>query len=244
VKSALRSEVLKITTVPGLWVGALLATIATPLLSLLVVATGGLGEADTVVSGAATASVAGLLAFGAWGAVTAAGEYANNTMSVSLQTVPNRSVFYGAKLAAVGAVAAAAGLVSALVSLGIVRLIISPGEHDFGNPAALIALVLAIVAVAVTGASVGILTRSPTASIGIIVVAILLPKAAGSLLGGLERWVVGASPGTVVTQIVGGAQLPVDQTFPPGDWAAALAMVVIAAIVAAAGAVVLTRRDT
>ena len=38
MKNALRSEVLKITTVPGLWVGALLATIATPLLSLLVVA--------------------------------------------------------------------------------------------------------------------------------------------------------------------------------------------------------------
>jgi len=75
------------------------------------------------------------------------------------------------------------------------------------------------------------------------VVAILLPKVAGSLLGGLEPWVVGASPGTVITQIVGGAQLPTDQMYPPGAWPAALTMLAVAATVAVAGGIVLHRRD-
>ena len=71
----------------------------------------------------------------------------------------------------------------------------------------------------------------------------LLPKAAAGLLGGLEPWVVGASPGTVVTQVVGGAQLANDQTYPPGDLAAVLTMLAVAAAAALVGAVALNRRD-
>jgi hypothetical protein len=86
-------------------------------------------------------------------------------------------------------------------------------------------------------------TMSTTASITIVALAVLLPKAAGGLLGGLEPWVVGASPGTVVTQVVGGAQLASDQTYPPGDLAAVATMLAVAAIAAVVGAVVLQRRD-
>ena len=243
MKSAWRAELLKITTVRGLWFAAVLSAIAIPLVSLLVVATGGLGADDTITSGAATGSIAGLLAFGAWGATVAAGEYARDTMMVSLAVVPRRLVLYGAKIAAVATVAGAGGLASAATSLVIVRLVTPGNEHGWGNPGALVSIVLSVVAVAVLGAAVGMLTRSPTASIAIVVVAILLPKAAGGLLGGLQRWIVGASPGTVITQIVGGAQLPPDQTFPPGAWPAAAAMVAVAAIVAVAGAASFVSRD-
>jgi hypothetical protein len=77
----------------------------------------------------------------------------------------------------------------------------------------------------------------------IIVVAVLLPNAAGGLLGRIQPWVVGASPGTVITQLVGGAQLPTSQIYPAGAWAAAATMVVVAVLVAAAGAIALMRRD-
>ena len=164
-------------------------------------------------------------------------------MSVSLASVPRRNRLYGAKLAATSAAAGGGALASALVALLVVQLTASPGEHDLGNPAALLALVAAVIAVAVLGAAVGMLTRSTTASIAIVAVAVLLPKAAGGLLGGLEPWVVGASPGTVVTQVVGGAQLSTDQTYPPGDLAAVLTMLAVAAVVAIAGAVVFNRRD-
>lgn len=243
MRDAVRAELLKITTVRGLWLGALVAAVAVPLFSLLVTGTDGLGVDDTATSGAATGTIVGLLAFGAWAGTLAAGEYASKTMSVSLATVPRRSRLYGAKLAATAAVAGAGALTSAITALLVVRLAAPAGEHELGNPAALLSLVAAVVAVAVLGAAVGMLTRSTTASIAIVTVAVLLPKAAGGLLGGLEPWVVGASPGTVVTQVVGGAQLASDQTYPPGDLAAVATMLAVAAVAALAGAVALHRRD-
>ena len=243
MKAAVHAEVLKLTTVRGLWLGAVLAAAAVPLFSLLVVGTDGLGVDDTATSGAATGSVVGLLAFGAWAATASAGEYARQTMSVSLATVPRRSVLFGAKLAATAAAAGAGALAAAIAALLVVRLAAPAGEHALGNPAALVSLVLAVVAVAVMGAAVGILTRSPTASIAVVVLAILLPKAAGGLLGWLEPWVVGASPGTVITQVVGGAQLPTDQTYPPGDWAAVATMLAVATVVAVAAGIAFHRRD-
>lgn len=243
MKFAWRAELLKITTVPGLWLGASLSALALPLLSLLVVATGGLGTEDTITSGAATASVVGLLAYGAWAATLSSGEYARQTMSVSLTIVPRRVLLYGSKLAAAAAVAGGGALVSAILAFGIVGLVTPSGEHDWGNPAALVSVVLAVVAVAVMATAVGVLARSSTAAIGIVLVAVLLPKAAAGLLGGLQPWIVGASPGTVITQIVGGAQLPTDQQFPPGAWAAAATMLAVAATVAVAGGIVFNRRD-
>lgn len=239
----MRSEIRKVTTVGGLWFGAALAAVALPFTSLVVAATGGLGDDDTITSGAATGSVVGLLAFGAWAATLAAGEYALQTIVVSMAAVPHRVTLYVAKLLAAAALAAAGALASAATAWLIVLAVTPSGDHDLGNPAALAGVVVAIVAVAVTGVAVGLLTRSPTAAITIVVLAVLLPKAAGGLLGGLEPWVVGASPGTVVTQIVGGAQLSDSQTYPGGTAAALLTMVGVAATVAVAGAVAFVRRD-
>jgi hypothetical protein len=77
MRDAVRAEVLKVTTVRSLWLGAVLAAAAVPLFSLLVVGTGGLGSEDTVTSGAATGTIVGLLAFGAWSGALAASEYAH-----------------------------------------------------------------------------------------------------------------------------------------------------------------------
>jgi hypothetical protein len=240
--TTIQAELLKVATVRGQWLSALLAALTLPVLSLLVVASGGLGTGDSVTSGAATGAVGGLLAFGVWAATVAAGEYARHTIVVSLTTVPRRPLLYGAKLAAIAAITAVGGLASALVAW-LVVLAAAPSGHAVGNPATLLGLVLAIVAVAVLGAAVGIATRSPSAASAIVVVAVLLPKAAGGLLGGLQPWVVGASPGTVITQIVHGAQLATDETFPAGTWAAALTMVGVAAVVALASGIALDRRD-
>lgn len=243
MRSAWRAELVKLTTVRGLWLGTLLAAIAIPVTSLLVVTTDGLGAGDTATSGAATGTLAGLLAFGAWGATFAAGEYAQRTMIVSLATVPRRGVLYAAKLAATATAAGAGALAATTAALLTVLAVTPRGDHELGNPAALLGVVLAVVTVAVCGAAVGMLTRSPAGSIAIVVLALLLPKAAGGLLGGMQRWVVGASPGTVVTQIVGNAQLATDQAFPRGAAAAAATMVLGAAVVGAAGCASFLRRD-
>ena len=188
-------------------------------------------------------SLAGLLAFGVWSATIASGEYANGTMVLSMATVPRRLVLVAAKLMAIATTAGAGALVSALAALLIVLGVRAPGAHGIGNPASFVSVVLAVVTVAVLGASIGLITRSPSASIVIVALALLLPRAASGLLGGLEPWVVGASPDTVITQIVGGVQLPASQTYPAGTWAAVLTMAAAAAVVAGGSALMFIRRD-
>ena len=243
MRSAWRAELVKIVTVRGQWIGVVLATLAIPLASFLVVATGGLRSGASSTSGTVTGSLVGLLAFGVWGAVITAGEYANGTMVLSLSTVPRRLVLVAAKLLAVATAAAAGAVVSTLVALVVVIGVRAPGAHGIGDPAPLVSVVAAVVVVAVLGASVGLITRSPSASLVVVALALLLPRAASGLLGGLEPWVVGATPDTVVQQIVGGAQLPASQTYPAGMWAAALTMVAAVVVIAAGSALVFVRRD-
>ncbi len=241
--AALRAEMLKIATVRGQVIGAGLATLALPMVSLLVATTGGVGSGDTVTSGAATGSIAGLLAFGVWGATLAAGEYAQQTIVASLTTVPRRSTFYSAKLAAITGVAAVAALVSVVAAWLMVWAVLPAGAHDLGNPVALVGVLAAVAAVTALGVAVGLMTKSPAASAAIVVAAVLFPNAAGGLLGGLERWVVGASPGAVITQMVEGAQLADNRMFPGGAGAAVLTMLAVASTVALAGAITFFRRD-
>ncbi len=240
---AWRGELLKIGTVRGQWVSALLVVMAIPVTSFLVVTTGGLAHGEATTSGAATGTLVGLLAFGAWAAIVTAGEYAHGTMLTTLTTVPRRPVLYAAKLAAVASVAAVGGVLSAAISLLVVVGVRAPGAYGVGDPAALFSVVLAVLAVAALGVSVAVITRSPSASAAIVVVVLLLPKAASGLLGGLQPWVVGASPATVVTAMVGGSQVPANQAFPAGTVAAALTMLGVTLAVVGAGAFALLRRD-
>jgi hypothetical protein len=243
VTRAWRAELVKIATVRGQWLSVLIATLAIPLFSFLVVATGGLTTSQSSTSGAATGALAGLLAFGMWAAILTAGEYAKGTMITSLSIVPRRAALYPAKLGALAGTATVGALVSVVVGLLLVMAVRAPGPHGIGNPASLIVVVLTVVAVVVMGVSIGVLTRSPSASIVIVAAVLVLPKLAAGLLGGLQPWVVGASPSTVVSEVVGGVSLPSDQTFPSGSWAAVLAMLGVAAVVAGAGALVFSRRD-
>jgi ABC-2 type transport system permease protein len=243
LKSALKGELLKIATVRGQWISVALAAVVIPLTSLLVSASGGISPSDSVSSGAATGSVIGLLAFGSWGAVIAAGEYSRQTMLVSLSTVPRRTVFYGAKLAATAAVSAAGSLVSALTAFVVIYAVIPHHAHRLGDPATLLIIVLVVVAVTAIGVAAGILTRSPAASIAAVFALILLPQAAGGLLGGLQPWVVGASPGPVITQIVGNSQLASNQTYPGGSAAAVLTLLAVAVAITVGAGYALLRRD-
>ncbi|MBO9520168.1 MAG: hypothetical protein J7518_01420 [Nocardioidaceae bacterium] len=242
IRAALTAELVKIATVRGFRVGTVAATLALPLTSLLVVSGGGLGARDTVTSGAASGSMVLLAGFGAWAAAVASSEYTQRTLIVSLATVPRRPLLYGAKIAATATVAGAGALVGAALSFALVAAVTPPG-HRTGDPVALAGTALTAVAVAAVGAAVGVLTRSATASTAIVLAALLLPKAAAGLLGSLQPWVVGASPGTVVTQVVHGAQLSTDQSFPAGTTIAAVTMVVTAAIVVCLGGLTFARRD-
>lgn len=173
----------------------------------------------------------------------AAGEHVHGTMAVTLAAVPRRGRLLAAKLAATGALAASGALVSSVLALLVVRAVSPAGSHRWGNPLALLGVVATVVAVAAVGTAAGLVAQSSTASVAVLAAAVLLPQAAAGLLGSLQPWVVGASPSTVVTQVVGGGQLSPDQAFPWGTLAAVLAMLLVAALVAATAGVVLARRD-
>ena len=243
MKAAWKGELAKIATVRGQWISAVLASVAIPLTSLLVAASGELSSSDTVTSGAATGTVIGLLAFGSWAAAIAAGEYSRQTMIVSLSTVPRRSFLYGAKLAAAASVAALGSLASAILAFVVVLAVTPHAVHRIGDPAALLSIVLVVVAVTVIGVAAGILTRSPTASIATVFAVVLVPQAAGGLLGTLQPWIVGASPGTVITQIVGNSTLTSSESYPPGAALAAVTFIAVAIAIAAGGLYALQRRD-
>jgi ABC-2 type transport system permease protein len=223
-------------------VSALFAAMAIPVISFLVVATGGIGSSQTSSSGASTGTLAGLLAFGAWSAAIAAGEYAQGTMVTSLTTVPRRLALYSAKVTAIATAAGVAAVISVTLALVIVLGVRPPGTYGLGSVGSLGSVALAVITVAVIGVSIGIITKSPSASIAIVVLALLLPKAASGLLGGLQPWIIGASPDSVVAQVVGG-HLAKNQTFPAGTWAATFTMVAVAAVVAVGGALAFLRRD-
>lgn len=242
MRSAWTAELVKVLTVRGFRAGAVLAGLALPLTSLLVVSSGGLGDADTLTSGAATGSMSSLVAYAAWAAVVAGSEYTQRTIVVSLATVPRRPVLYGAKVAAAATIAAAGAAAGAVVSLLVVAAV-TPSGHRLGDPPALLGVVLASGAAAVVGAAIGVLTRSSTGSIAVVIAALLLPRAAAGLLGGLQPWIVGASPGTVVTQFVQGAQLAADQAYPGGAALAAVTMLLVALAVATLGGLAFARRD-
>lgn len=242
MRHAVHAELLKVRTLVGQSTGVLVAVLALPLTSLLVVTAGGLGSHDTITSGAATGTLVGLLGFGAWAAASTGSEYVHGTLLASLSAVPDRRRLYAAKVVAAVAIAGIGALVSAVAAVVVVRAA-SPIGHHLGEPASLLGVVLAAVGVAAVGVAVGVLARSTTSAVAVVTAALLLPKSAAGLLGSLQPWVVGASPSTVVTQYVHGGQLAPDQTFPGGTALATLTMLGVAAVVVLAAGATFVRRD-
>lgn len=241
--ATIRGELVKITTVRGRWIGALAATLIQPLGALAVAGTGGDAAGDTLTAVAATSSVLGLLGFGAWAAAGASAEYTYDTISVGVVTTPGRLRLLAGKLGALAAVAFAGGLVAAVLSLLLLAATQPPAGRDLGTPLSLLAVPLAYACVAMVGGAVATLVRSPVWSIGIVLAAILLPRAGAGLWGGLQGWVVGASPGTVVTQWAHRTAVLPDQRFPAGTAAATIALVVATLVLGAIAGQVVSRRD-
>jgi hypothetical protein len=170
-----------------------------------------------VTAGAATASIVGLLAFAAWDAAIASSEYASGSIVVIPSTVSRRLVINASELAAVASVADAGAIISATIALFGVLAVTPSGPYALGEAGGTgSSAVLVLTLVTAAGAAVGILTRSPSASIAIVVVAVPLPDTAGGHFSPVRPWVVGASPGAAISQVVGSAPLPARQTYPAG----------------------------
>lgn len=241
--SAFAAEALKVRTVPGLVAGALAATLLHPLASLLVATSGGVADAETLTAASGTGALAGLLVWGVWAAAAVAGEHQHGTVGPSLLAVGGRGRLLGAQAMTLAAIAAAGSLIGALLALGLVRAALPGGVHDLGPAWRILAMPLVAAAVTVGGVAIGALARSVGSAAAVVLAVLLVPRAAAGLLGPLQAWVVGASPGTVVARALGLDGGGPDQRFPGGASASVAALVLLAVAVLAVATAVDRRRS-
>ena len=240
--SAIAAEALKVRTVPGLVAGAIVATLLHPLASLLVATSGGVADAETLTAASGTGALAGLLVWGVWAAAAVAGEHQHGTVGPSLLAVGGRGRLLGAQAVTLAAIAAVGALVGAVLALGLVRAALPGGVHDLGPFWRLAAVPLVAAAVAAAGVAVGALVRSVGSAAAVVLAVLLVPRAAAGLLGPLQPWVVGSSPGTVVARSLGLAGATADQRFPGGAGAGLAALLAASLVVVAVAGLVGARR--
>lgn len=242
--SAVAAEALKVRTVPGLTAGAIAATLLHPLASLLVATSGGVADAETLTAASGMGVLAGLLVWGAWAAAAVAGEHQHGTIGPSLLAVGGRRRLLGAQAVTLAAIAAAGSLIGALLALGLVRAALPGGVHDAGPVWRILAVPLVAAAVAVGGVAIGALVRSIGSAAAVVLAVLLVPRAAAGLLGPLQPWVVGSSPGTVVARVLGLAGSSADQRFPGGAGGGLVALLAVSVLVVAVAGFVVGRRSS
>ncbi|OLO34557.1 ABC transporter permease [Streptomyces sp. MNU77] len=139
--AVLHSEWIKIRSIRSIY-GSLMAILATTLtITVLILGTSGQEQAaqadlDALLD-AFFALNFGQIAAIAFGATAVSSEFLNGALRVSLAAVPRRSLFYAAKMAAIGGSALVVGLVTTFTSFLVGQLLL--GEHaiGLGHPGAL-----------------------------------------------------------------------------------------------------------
>ncbi|MFJ8822385.1 ABC transporter permease [Streptomyces sp. NPDC102467] len=178
--AVLHSEWIKIRSLRGT-LGSLLAVfVATVAITTLVFATVGRAEADNgedALFGAFYALNFGQIAALAFGATAVSGEYLNGALRTSLAAVPDRTLFYGAKVAAIGACALVVGTVTTFTAFLAGQAFMGPDALGLGDPGALRAcagggVYLALMALLAAGLTA--VLRSAVAVLSILVPFLLI----------------------------------------------------------------------
>ncbi|WP_433271003.1 ABC transporter permease [Actinosynnema sp. CS-041913] len=161
------------------------------------------------------------LLIGMLGAFSITPEYSSGMIGTSIAMAPKRSRFLAAKTFVVAAVALVISLLTTFISFGVVQLMLhgaglpAAGLGDPGVLGALGAATLYLTTVALVGVAIGVLTRSSTGSLAVLVGALLLvpallpgiPGAIGEAFGRFWPFTAGQAAYTVV---------PVDGAVAPG----------------------------
>ena len=199
--SILLSEWTKLRSVRTMWI-LVLSTIASSMALGLLGVSDVLTSADTVLPAnwdpTATALKGFLFAqliIGMMGALSVTGEFETGTIASSLIAVPSRFHFFGAKVAVLSALALVTACVTTLLSFLLVQATLANAAiptaalSDTKVQMALGGAVLYLVLVALIGVAVGVLTRSATMSMSVLVAALLLIPAVGpGLPAALGQW--------------------------------------------------------
>ncbi|MFB7643812.1 ABC transporter permease [Streptomyces sp. NPDC056084] len=243
--AALHAEWIKIRSLRSL-VGALLAVpLATAGLSLLICGTLGRPTPGSTDFDPVLFSYYGLnfgqLAAIVFGVIAMGGEYKNAGIRISLAAVPNRTLFYAAKLATLGGCVFAAGLVASLISfLGGQALMDQGFGVGISDPGALRAVVgcgcyLALISLLAAG--VAAVLRSVTGALSVLVpLFLILPFVVGDMSqgGGAADFLPDRAGQQILLQHPAGAL---------GPWSGTAVLVAWTALAVGAGWWALRRRD-
>ncbi|MDQ6523607.1 ABC transporter permease [Nocardioides sp. LHD-245] len=180
------------------------------------------------------------LLVGMLGALAITNEQDTGTIGTSLAFVPSRARLLAAKTIVLTAVALGTALVTTLASFFAVQLafdgtgIPAAGLTDPGVVRALLCATLYLTLVALAGIAVGVLGRSATASLAVLVGVLLLVPALGpGLPGRLGGWFEKYWPITA-------GQASYDVVHHPGALAPGAGLGILALVVAGTGAAALT----
>ncbi|MEU0378725.1 ABC transporter permease [Streptomyces cyaneofuscatus] len=179
--AVLHSEWIKIRSVRSLY-GSLVAVLATTL-AVTVLALGTVGREQAERAGAEPVFDAfyalnfGQIAAIAFGAAAVSSEFLGGALRISLAAVPRRSLFYAAKMTAIGGSALVVGLVTSFTAFLVGQLFL--GEHaiGLGHPGALRAAVgggIYLALMALFAAGLTALLRSAVAVLSLLIPFLLI----------------------------------------------------------------------
>ncbi|MFH9070320.1 ABC transporter permease [Streptomyces alboflavus] len=194
--AVLHSEWIKIKSLRGS-VGSLVAVfVATVAITVLVFATVGRAEADNAdaepLFDAFYAFNFGQVAAISFGAAAVSSEYVNGALRVSLAAVPRRGLFYGAKIAVLGAAALLVGLVTSFTTFLGGQAFLGEYAIGLGHPGAVRACVgggvyLALMALFAAGLTA--VLRSGAVVLGVLIpFTLIVPFVLGDMAGGAAQF--------------------------------------------------------
>lgn len=243
---AIRSEWVKITSVPSTVALAGLLAVVFPAFALLVVLTGSLQPDDTILGASVLggAAVAQMLA-ATLGSILITAEFRTGTIRATLVACPRRLVVLAAKATVVAAAVFMLSLVGAAGAYAVGTALLDPANHRSGDPfPALIGVAAAMASIAVLGVGIGTVVRHAAGAVAAVIAVVLVPGLVAPMLGGAQRWVGGASLIGVLAKLTQSSDATAETVGSLGPWASLL--IVAAYTTATVGAAVwsLRHRDT
>ncbi|MEU6680003.1 ABC transporter permease [Streptomyces sp. NPDC046925] len=240
--AVLRSEWIKIKSVRAS-LGSLVAVfVATLAVTVLAFATIGTVEADNAdyepLFGAFYALNFGQIAAISFGTTAMSSEYLNGALRISLSAVPRRGLFYGAKIAVVGALALGTGILTSFVAFLSGQAFMEDYAIGLGHDGAVRACVgggIYLALMALLAAGLTVVLRS-----GVAVLSILIPFTliVSFVVGDVASGVAGFLPDRAGQQI-----LHENPTGTLGPWAGLAVTAAWAAVSLLAGWWAVRRRD-
>lgn len=241
---ALAAEWTKARTLPsviGIWAAAVAVV---PVIAVFVGLTRSLQPDDTVLGGSLTGAVFAQIAGALAGVLVMTGEYGSGTIRATLAASPRRGTVLLAKAVLVAAGTFTAGLLGGLVAARIGAVFLSDAGYAAGDPMpALIGVALSVAAVGLIGLALGTLLRSSAAGAIAVIGVLLAPALVGPLFGDWQRWVVGASPLSVLQKLAQSSDVSPEVAGSLGGWASLVLLCGAAILAVAVAGRVLRARD-